>query len=254
MINGYKDDLITTSWLGEVVDVADPEKTSRVKVRVFGKFDELEVEDIPRAFPGNNMTAGSGSGGGFHSPPKLGSIVAIKFDNGNLYHPEYYYNQKLSDEAKQEISNSYENSHIIIYDSVTDGSLKIFFTEEKGLMLDYKSTKINIKPDKSINLETASGNSKLVLLDNGNMTIDQAEDITVNCRKAKISATNSIHLDCNAASSIKLGSNVTDAILLGTKFQTYFNTHTHTGNLGIPTSPPIVLSTPDHLSTIVKTQ
>ena len=32
-------------WLGEVVDISDPLEEGRVKVRVFGKFDEVDAED-----------------------------------------------------------------------------------------------------------------------------------------------------------------------------------------------------------------
>jgi hypothetical protein len=252
--NVASDDLYSTPWLGEVMDVADPQFIGRIKVKVFGKFDQLATEDIPWAYPGNNMTGGAASGGGFFSVPKVGSIVSVKFDNGNLYHPEYFFVQKISDDVKAEIENSYENAHIIVYDTVTEGSLKIFFTEEKGLMFDYQETQINIKNDKSVIVQTASGDSKIEIKDDGNIVVTQAKDVTIECLNAKITASQSIHLDCSKPASIKVGSEVTDAIIKGTVFQAYFNTHTHIGNLGAPTSPPMIPSTPDHLSTISKVQ
>ena len=207
-----KDDLRNTSWLGEVVDIADPQKIGRIKVKVFGKFDELDNESIPWAYPGNNISAGSADGGSFFSVPKMGSIVSIKFDNGNIYYPEYFFNQHLSQDARKEIENSYENAHIIVYDTVTDGKLKIFFTQEKGLMLDYKETQINIKPDKSIVIKAE------------NVIIDQAK-------------------------SIELGKGATEPVILGNEFLKLFNAHTHIGNLGAPTSPPTSPMTPAaHLS------
>jgi endonuclease IV len=57
-----------------VVDVGDPLKRGRVRVRVFGKFDQLDIGDIPWAAPGMASTAGSSSGGGFLSVPKKGSL------------------------------------------------------------------------------------------------------------------------------------------------------------------------------------
>ena len=207
-----RDDLRNTSWLGEVVDITDPQKIGRIKVKVFGKFDELTNDAIPWAYPGNNISAGSADGGSFFSVPKMGSIVSIKFDNGNIYYPEYFFNQHLSQDARKEIENSYENAHIIIYDTVTDGKLKIFFTQEKGLMLDYKESQINIKPDKSIVIKAE------------NVIIDQAK-------------------------SIELGKGATEPVILGNAFLTLFNGHTHIGNLGAPTSPPTSPMTPtNHLS------
>ena len=40
------------SYLGVIVDINDPLKQGRAKVRVFGIFDDLEIEDIPWSEPG----------------------------------------------------------------------------------------------------------------------------------------------------------------------------------------------------------
>jgi uncharacterized CHY-type Zn-finger protein len=216
----YQDDNKNTTWLGEIVDIEDPLKNGRVKIKVFGKFDLLEKDDIPWAYPANISGAGSPSGGSSFSVPKLGSIVSVKFDNGNIYHPEYYFHQKLSDEALTEIENSYANSHIIVYDTVTEGSLKIFFTEEKGLMIDYKETQINIKPDKSVNITTV-------------------EPVNVKCKSMIV----------DHAESIELGKGASEKAVLGDAFMQLFNQHTHIGNMGAPTSPPTVPMSPaQHLS------
>ena len=217
--NAYKDNLDGTTWLGEVVDIADPLKIGRVKVKVFGKFDQIPTEDIPWAYPGNNSTGSSATGGGFFSVPKLKSMVSVKFDNGNLYHPEYFFTQKISDEVKAEIENSYDNAHIIIYDTVTEGKLKIFFTEEKGLMIDYKETQINIKPDKTVNITTV-------------------EAVNVKCKDLIVEHSN----------TIELGKGAKEKVILGDTFMKLFNQHTHIGNLGAPTAPPTAPMTPTHLS------
>jgi phage baseplate assembly protein V len=52
--------------------------------------------------------------------------------------------------------------------------------------------------------------------------------------------------------AIELGSTALEAILKGETFQTFFNAHTHIGNLGVATSPPSTPSDPSHLSLIVK--
>lgn len=252
--NSVNDDLLSTSWIGEVVDIEDPLKIGRIKVKVYGKFDTIPTEDIPWAYPGNNNSGGSPSGGGYFSVPKLGSVVSIKFDQGNIYHPEYFFNQKISDEVKSEIEGSYPNAHVIVFDTVTEGSLKIFFTEQKGLMLDYKETQINVKPDKSIDIHTASGKSKIELLDDGKLNITNATDITVKCdTKISITSANETTIKCDKliidhASTIELGKGATEKVILGDKFMTLFNSHTHIGNVGAPTSPPIKPMTPAELS------
>jgi hypothetical protein len=166
-------------------------------------------------------------------------VLSVKFDNGNIYHPEYYFHQKLSDEAQAEIENSYTNAHIIVYDTVTAGALKIFFTEEKGLMFDYQQTQINIKNDKSVLIQTASGNSKVEILDDGKMNITQKGDITVKSDGKVI---------IDHSSAIELGAGASEKVVLGDTFMSLFNSHTHVGNMGAPTSPPTAPMTPTHLS------
>ena len=181
-------------------------------------------------------------------------LLTGKFDQGNIYHPEYFFNQKISDDVKTEIEGSYPNAHVIIYDTVTDGKLKIFFTEKKGLMLDYKETQINIKPDKSIDIHTASGKSKIELLDDGKLNVTHASDITIKCdTKISITSKNETTIKCDKliidhASTIELGKGATEKVVLGNKFMTLFNSHTHIGNLGAPTSPPIAPMTAGELS------
>lgn len=249
MAKNYKDDLLNTTWLGEVIDIEDPQKVGRIRVKVYGKFDELEKESIPWAYPGNNTTGGSNTGGGFHSVPKLGSIVSVKFDNGNIYHPEYFFNQKISNEVKSEISNSYPNSHVLIYDTVTEEFVKVFFTEKKGLMLDYKKSQINIKPDKSILIQTNSGKSKIEISDEGNITITQSQNVTVNCKTAKIVASTETNIE---SPSIKLGVGAVHALIKGDIFQALFDSHIHATPSG-PSSPPLVPATPSVLSVVSKT-
>ena len=79
----YKSDLHNT-FLGEVMEVEDPLFKGRIKVKVFGKFDDIPLEDLPWSHPGMNSTGGSDSGGGFFSVPKIGSIVSIKVNQDNI--------------------------------------------------------------------------------------------------------------------------------------------------------------------------
>lgn len=53
--------------------------------------------------------------------------------------------------------------------------------------------------------------------------------------------------------TIELGQGVMEKILLGETFQTFFNAHTHTGNLGVLTSPPTTPSSVTELSQTIKT-
>jgi hypothetical protein len=235
--NLFSDDLRTSNWLGKVIDNQDPDFEGKVKVRVFGKFDDILDEDLPWARPTNRITAGGSTGSGFHSVPKIDSVIGITFDNGDIYEPEYFYLQHVSDELKAEIEGSYTNAHSLIYDTETDGSVKVFFTEEKGLMLDYKETQINIKPDNSMTVVNPNGDS-IVLNNDGTVIITTSKQATVKSPSVII----------DAANTIELGKGATEKLVLGDSFMALFNAHTHIGNLGAPTTPPIVPMTPAQLS------
>ncbi len=242
----FVDNVRDGSYCGIVVDIEDPLKIGRVRIEVFGFFDGLEPNLIPWATPSTSNTGGSDSGGGFFSVPKLGSVVEVKFDSGNIYNPQYSFNQRISNELKDEISGSYENAHSIIYDTITEGFVKVYFTEEKGLMLDYKESQINIKPDKSIIIQNASRDGILEMIDDGTMNITQANminiktdaDVNVECQNVIV----------DHASSVELGKGASEHLVLGEKMMSLFNKHTHIGNLGAPTSPPNPSMTPGELS------
>jgi hypothetical protein len=246
-VDSINDDLLNTKWLGEVIDNEDPLKKGRCRIRVYGKMDMrvdpyddaspyvIPDENLPWASLTTAFGAGSATGSGQFSVPKIGSVVSVTFDNGNPYYPEYSFHQHISDEFKAEIENSYTNSHGIIYDTITEGGLKVFFTEEKGLMLDYKETQINIKPDNSVNILNPNGDT-IILTNDGNLTIKTSAKVKVD------------------SPAIELGAQATEAVIKGNTFQQLFNAHTHIGNLGAPTSTPIVPLTGSELSTTTKTQ
>ena len=100
-------DNLTTKFLGEVIDVTDPLREGRCKIKVFSIFDTLPVEDIPwatqsqkPAFFGQDAKAGS------ISIPKKGAIVNVRFNNGDLYSPEYEQVQEIGDDIKEELKKS----------------------------------------------------------------------------------------------------------------------------------------------------
>lgn len=124
------DNLRDTHWLGEVVDNKDPLKNGRCKVKVYGKFDNIPNDAIPWAAAGNRIAAGQ------HLIPRVGDIVAITFDNGNVYAPVYSYQVNQNKQLKEEILNSAakpEDVVSIIYDAVRN--FRFYKSEEDGLII-----------------------------------------------------------------------------------------------------------------------
>lgn len=170
------DDLMSMHLYGEIVDIEDPEKRGRARVKVFGKFDELDNDVIPWAEQSMNSTFGASGGSGSISVPKLGTIVNVYFDNGNLYQPFYYNILENSKDLIDEISSSYEAAHSLIYDGQED--LKIFYTREKGLSLMLKDSRINIASDNAITIEHV-GTSAIIELRGGTCTVTTDSEINL---------------------------------------------------------------------------
>jgi hypothetical protein len=189
-------DNLTTKFLGEVVDVTDPLREGRCKVRVFSIFDTLPTEDIPwaiqsqkPAFFGQDAKAGS------ISIPKKGAIVNVRFNNGDLYSPEYEQVQEIGDDIKEELRKStayeYEGAHYILFDG--DEQIKFWFNKGRGLTLEMKDSYLNIDQNSKIELYHKDGLSS-VELDGNVITVMSQSQVNVVSNSIKTSA-QSVHID-----------------------------------------------------------
>ena len=140
-------------YMGTVVDVNDPLKEGRCRVRVHGLFDSLAVEDIPWANPGAKSTFFGKEGAASISIPKNGALVVVRFDQGDIYSPEYEQLQELAKDLQEELKKDgeYLGSHFILWDG--DEALKLWFTVGKGLTFENKASRINIAQDSTITIE-----------------------------------------------------------------------------------------------------
>jgi hypothetical protein len=124
------DNIRETHWLGEVVKNDDHLKLGRCKIKVYGKFDNLEEEGIPWATPMNRDHVGA------HSIPRVGDIVSVRFDNGNIYHPEYWFQINQNTDLKTDILEASEEAHnvvCLVYDA--ERNVRIYHSPEDGLVI-----------------------------------------------------------------------------------------------------------------------
>jgi hypothetical protein len=148
-------DFLDKQFLGVIEDILDPRKEGRARVRVVGVYDDIPTEDLPWAYPRQNSTFfGAAGKNGSISIPKKGSIVAIRFNNGNPYSPEYFAIHELADDVKSEIGQEgeYEGSHVVLFDG--DRELKIWFSPTKGFTIQVKEASVNISNDNLITIKT----------------------------------------------------------------------------------------------------
>lgn len=174
--NMIDDDLSSMDLMGVIVDINDPEKLGRARVRVFGKFDDIVDEDLPWAEPHIGNTFGQKGGSGTISIPRKGAVVNVLFDNGNIYSPLFYNIQEVSPDLLAEIKNSYEGAHALLYDG--DEELKLFYTREKGITMVLKDSRVNIASDNSITIEH-KGTQSIIELRGGNITINSDSEINM---------------------------------------------------------------------------
>ena len=168
------DDLRDKQFLGVVELIDDPRKEGRARVRVYSIHDDLPAEDIPWAYPKNKgLFFGQGGKAGSISIPKIGSIVAVKFDNGNPYSPEYFAIHELAQDIKDELNQEYEGSHIVLFDG--DQELKLWFSINKGLTISVKGASINLAQDNVITLKT----DNKVVVDSPNVELGAAASAAV---------------------------------------------------------------------------
>jgi len=169
----------TMTFLGEVVQHLDPEKDYRCRIRVFGKFDELEDDDLPWAYPRLPLTFASDGGSGTASVPKLGAVVEVKFESGDYYHPTYSAMPHVSNDVKSLVANSYEDSHVIIADKSQD--LAMYYTKSQGFVVDLKGSYLLISNDGSITIEHKDTKS-VIEMRGGVITVTADSEVNITAR------------------------------------------------------------------------
>jgi len=125
-----KDNIRETHWIGEIVENIDPSNLGRCRVKVFGKFDDLPNDAIPWATPMNRDNIGA------HHIPTIGSIVAVRFDNGNLYHPEYWFQINQNKDLKADVLDTSSEAHNVVslvYD--VQRNIRIYSSPDDGIII-----------------------------------------------------------------------------------------------------------------------
>jgi hypothetical protein len=241
-----QEQLEATDWIGEVVDNNDPEFSGRCRVRVYGQFDgtiniddpnsgySIPDSDLPWAYPAasNIFGGGESKGAGSLSVPKVGTKVKIRFSGGNIYSPEYCAIQDLNQGLIDEISSSYQNSHVLFFDE--DEKVKVVYTPAKGLEIFHKDSHILINPDSSITIEHRDSQSIIELVgSNINVTANSTVNITSN---SKIQAESN---ECvvNGNSVTKLGPAPVYSSVLAEPLWTFLKIMASTIDAKLPSTP-----------------
>jgi len=170
-------------WEGTVVDDNDPEKLGRVKIRIIGFYDEIDINNIPWAQP-DIMFIGSTCGN--FVVPLAGTMVRGYFDQGDPQKPMYdsiAFAKSNIDDAMGDSDEDYP--HKIIMFQSDDGDVctlnrksgEFAFVHRTGASIIYKSSG-EVQIDTGSDPDSGEG-SDLVFTVLGNMiaNIDGSCDI-----------------------------------------------------------------------------
>lgn len=85
-----KFDCYSGFYRGIVLDNNDPSELGRIKVNIYGVFDNIDSEYLPWAVPAMPIGSGAGVGYGNLSIPEIGTYVFCFFESNDLYQPVYF--------------------------------------------------------------------------------------------------------------------------------------------------------------------
>ena len=171
----FTKDLHDNDWLGVVVNNQDPLFAGRAQIRVFRLFDSIDSTQLPWAVPVNSTRMG-GDGAGSLSVPKIGMYVRVQFNNGDLYSPEYTTIQNIDSQLIEEIKEDYDGTHVLLFDPEQD--LNVIFQPNRGFLMFYQESFIQITPDQMITIQHANQDS-LIQLDGETCNIVTKNEVNV---------------------------------------------------------------------------
>lgn len=215
-----------SEYLGVVVNPDDPLRRARCKIRVFEAFEGISDEDLPWAMPRERsiFAGGKSKGAGNTSYPKKETIVKVRFNNGELYAPEYWGietpNEKMTDLIKADVD--YVNHHVLCFDE--DERLSVHYTPDQGFWIYHKGSLINIDKKTDIHIVRDETLSEIHWVKDV-ITIETKKDINVKSTQNITSESSNINSDASITQTHKAGTIYTiEAPLINLKGQVVFST------------------------------
>lgn len=154
-----KPDTNNNRWTGKVVDNVDTKFLGRVKIRIYGYFDDVDSLALPWAVP--DVSFVGSTVGNFIVPPN-GAIVRGYFDHGDIHKPVYdslAFNQKTSPLSYKSMSfrlENYPNKMVFFEDDRGDYATLNRITGE-FVVNQSTGTTITITPKGDINIDAVIG-------------------------------------------------------------------------------------------------
>lgn len=146
-------------YVGEVVDINDPMKIGRVKVKVINLFDEIVTADIPWFLPCQSFVDGA------FSVPNVGDYVEAFFERGDIYCGKYFAKAVNKNQIPTQASTDYPNT-IVLFET-EKGSYCTLNKSTGEYKIVQKNTQITIDADGKVEI-----NSPDVTIKGGQLKVD----------------------------------------------------------------------------------
>ena len=208
-----QDDTLTNPFfVATVEDNNDPTGNYRVKVRIQEvHHNSISKENLPWAAKLGSSFLGSGGSGSNHCVPEVGSKVLVLAIGNNL-NSLIYLGILCHKESVTPSGEAY------------GGSYGIYMAGGQFIGVDKVTQTLKMIYEGHINIDK--------ILD-GKITISDKLDVT--CPTLNIKGDVNITGNVSISGNEKIGGN---SVISGTMHSSNYDAHTHTGNLGEPTSPP----------------
>ena len=176
-------------YRGKVVDNDDPDRFGRIKVQIFGVFDNIEVNDLPWAVPATSLFCGSGVEFGYFAVPEIDSYVWCFFEAEDLYQPVYFAEaldgvHGLSEERQVNYPHRRvikTKNGIYLYIDDLEKEIKLYHPNEEGQAGTYvlvdKLGNVTVQ-GREITLKDLSGNYLVKIAASGDITV-QGKDVVI---------------------------------------------------------------------------
>lgn len=177
-------------WEGVVIDNEDPEKLGRVKIRIFGFYDDIEENNIPWAHP-DVMFIG-GLCGNF-VVPKNDTILRGYFDQGDVQKPFYdsiAFSEKNITDAQADAQEDYPHKMILFQTDEGDtctlnrNTGEFAFIHRTGASIIMKENG-ELQIDAGTDGETGQG-SDLIITVHGNVAANIDGECDIHTQKGNI--------------------------------------------------------------------
>lgn len=180
---------------GTVVSIDDPTFTGRIKVRIPGFNDNIDIKALPWIVPAPSNIA-AGDGGGSISVLNVGDEVRVRYKNGESSDDmEWFGNNKLSHSLVNEIRKDYAGTHVLLWDNKNKVSI-MYQPNETGLRFYLNETYIQITPLGNIIIHQGTSNSRTEInMSDDLVAITSNQNIQLEADNINIKANSTVNID-----------------------------------------------------------